>query len=57
MATVHAEEGETRTSLLQEFLSSILARVFGKNQEKLEEGEEPEMASNADVHNLQLKGY
>lgn len=34
MATNNTEEGETRSSLLQEFLSSIFARVFGQNQEE-----------------------
>jgi hypothetical protein len=30
----NAEEGEARSSLLQEFLSSIFERVFGQNQEE-----------------------
>jgi len=34
VANNNTEEGETRSSLLQEFLSSIFARVFGQNQEE-----------------------
>jgi len=34
VAINNAEEGEARSSLLQEFLSSIFERVFGQNQEE-----------------------
>ena len=34
MAINNAEEGKARSSLLQEFLSSIFERVFGQNQEE-----------------------